>query len=219
MAVNIYDDLRTSSNSHQQTNANQINIIVFQSYAWCLCRVWIRNYYEIVIGKLYNMVVLYNMVILMSCRLWYDMEIVIWHGDGDMTWRLCDNMKWKSKEERANMVQNQGIARTQSPTNKNCAPESPTFGVIAAVSPTGVQWKGLTLGEPPNGSRYPLCQVSMLDPRTLPGFYLRIHNKTVSLFNSVCIFNHHVIIFSKLYITAISNACWRKHMMAVHFSV
>ena len=116
-------------------------------------------------------------------------------------------------------VQYKGIARTQSPTNKNCAPESPTFGVIAAVSPTGVQWKGLTLGEPPNGSRYPLCQVSMLDPRTLPGFYLRIHNKTVSLFNSVCIFNHHVIIFSKLYITAISNACWRKHMLAVYFSV
>ena len=56
-----------------------------------------------------------------------------------------------------------GIARTQSPTNKNCAPESPTFGVIAAVSPTEVQWKGLTLEEPPHGSRYPLCQVSMLD--------------------------------------------------------
>ena len=55
-----------------------------------------------------------------------------------------------------------GIARTQSPTNKNCAPESSTFGMIAAVSPTVVQWKGLTLGEPPNGSWYPLCQVSML---------------------------------------------------------
>ena len=99
----------------------------------------------------------------MTWRLWYDMEIVIWHGDGDMTWRLCDNMKWKSKQERANMVQNQGIARTQSPTNKNCAPESPTFGAIARVSPSEVQWKGLALGEPPNGSRYLLCQVSMLD--------------------------------------------------------
>ena len=54
-----------------------------------------------------------------------------------------------------------GRARTQSPTNKNCAPESPTFGAIAKVSPTGVQWKGLTLGEPPHGSRYLLCQVSM----------------------------------------------------------
>ena len=60
-------------------------------------------------------------------------------------------------------VEYKGIARTQSPTNKNCAPESPTFGVIAAVSPTEVQWKGLTLEEPPHGSRYPLCQVSMLD--------------------------------------------------------
>ena len=56
----------------------------------------------------------------------------------------------------------QGIARTQSPTNKNYAPELPTFGAIAKVSPTGVQWKGLALGEPPCRSRYPLCQVSML---------------------------------------------------------
>ena len=43
----------------------------------------------------------------------------------------------------------QGIARTQSPTNINYAPESPTFGVIAEVSPSGVQWTGLALGEPP----------------------------------------------------------------------
>ena len=55
-----------------------------------------------------------------------------------------------------------GRARTQSPTSKNYAPELPTFGVIARVSPTGVQWKGLALGEPPSWSRYPLCQVSML---------------------------------------------------------
>ncbi len=34
----------------------------------------------------------------------------------------------------------QGIARTQSPTTINYAPESPTFGVIAEVSQTGVQW-------------------------------------------------------------------------------
>ena len=59
----------------------------------------------------------------------------------------------------------QGIARTQSPTNKNYAPELPTFGAIDGVSPTGVQWKGLVHGEPPCGSRYPLCQVSMLCQR------------------------------------------------------
>ena len=47
------------------------------------------------------------------------------------------------------VFEDQGIARTQSPTNKNCAPESPTFGVIAKVSQTVVQWKGLTLEEPP----------------------------------------------------------------------
>ena len=60
----------------------------------------------------------------------------------------------------------QGIARTQSPTNKNYAPELPTFGAIDGVSPTGVQWKGLVHGEPPYGSRYPLCQVSMLCQRS-----------------------------------------------------
>ena len=43
-----------------------------------------------------------------------------------------------------------GIARTQSPTNKNCAFELPTFGVIVGVSLALVQWRGLTLGEPPS---------------------------------------------------------------------
>ena len=44
----------------------------------------------------------------------------------------------------------QGKARTQSPTQKNYALELPTFGVIAGVSPTEVQWKGLALGGPPS---------------------------------------------------------------------
>lgn len=35
------------------------------------------------------------------------------------------------------------------PTTKNYAPELPALGVIAGVSPTVVQWKGLVLGEPP----------------------------------------------------------------------
>ena len=43
-----------------------------------------------------------------------------------------------------------GIARTQSPTNRNYALELPTFGVIVEVSPTEVQWKGLALEEPPS---------------------------------------------------------------------
>ena len=46
----------------------------------------------------------------------------------------------------------QGIARTQSPTNKNDALELPTFGVIVGVSPTEVQWKSLALEEPPSWS-------------------------------------------------------------------
>ena len=54
-----------------------------------------------------------------------------------------------------------GLARTQTPTTTNYAPEFPTFGEIARVSPTEVQWKGLALGEPPCWSRYPLSQVSM----------------------------------------------------------
>ena len=44
----------------------------------------------------------------------------------------------------------QGIARTQSPTNRNYAFELPTFGVIVGVNPTVVQWPGLTLEEPPS---------------------------------------------------------------------
>jgi len=44
----------------------------------------------------------------------------------------------------------QGIARTQSPLRKNYALESPAFGVIAAVNPTSVQWKGLGLNRLPS---------------------------------------------------------------------
>ena len=43
----------------------------------------------------------------------------------------------------------QGIARTQSPTITNYVLDLPTFGVIAGVNPTVVQWKGLTLGDRP----------------------------------------------------------------------
>ena len=47
----------------------------------------------------------------------------------------------------------EGIARTQSPTNKNYALELPTFGAIVGVSQTEVQWDGLILEEPPSWSR------------------------------------------------------------------
>ena len=43
----------------------------------------------------------------------------------------------------------QGLARTQTPILINCVPELPTFGVIASVNPTEVQWNVLFLGEPP----------------------------------------------------------------------
>ena len=45
-----------------------------------------------------------------------------------------------------------GIARTQSPTNKNDALELPTFGVIIGVNHSGVQCYSLTLGKPPSWS-------------------------------------------------------------------
>ena len=53
-------------------------------------------------------------------------------------------------QARVKIIDNQGIARTQSPTNKNYAFELPTFGVIVGVSLTEVQWKGLTLEELPS---------------------------------------------------------------------
>ena len=43
----------------------------------------------------------------------------------------------------------QGLARTQIPTNKNDALEFPTFGEIAGVNHTVVQWCSLALEEPP----------------------------------------------------------------------
>ena len=49
---------------------------------------------------------------------------------------------------------NQGIARTQSPTNKNYALELPTFGAIVGVSQTEVQWDGLILEERPSWLRF-----------------------------------------------------------------
>ena len=62
-----------------------------------------------------------------------------------------------------------GWARTQTPTNRNYTPELPTFGVIARVSRTEVQWFSLALGVPPSWSWFPLCQVSMLSQPQITG--------------------------------------------------
>ena len=43
------------------------------------------------------------------------------------------------------IIDNQEIARTQSPTIKNYALELPTFGAIVGVSQTEAQWNGLIL--------------------------------------------------------------------------
>ena len=47
----------------------------------------------------------------------------------------------------------QGIARTQSPTNKNYAAKFPTFGEIVGVNRPAVQWNSLVLGELPPWSQ------------------------------------------------------------------
>ena len=46
--------------------------------------------------------------------------------------------------------------RERSPDYQNYAPELPTFGAIARVNPTAVQWKGLALGNrlPDHGKPY-----------------------------------------------------------------
>ena len=54
-----------------------------------------------------------------------------------------------------------GTARTLVPTTKNYALEPPRFGVVAGVSPCGVQCTGLVLEAPPSWSRSPPRQVSM----------------------------------------------------------
>ena len=59
------------------------------------------------------------------------------------------------------MCNYKGDSANAVPSIRNYVPELPTFGVIAGVSLTKVQWKGLTLGEPHSGSRCSLYQVSM----------------------------------------------------------
>ena len=90
----------------------------------------------------------------------------------------------------------QGIARTQSPTNINYAPESSTFGKIAKVKRSGVQWNILALGEPPCGSGYLLrqvsmlvhCHVSVLVPNQHVEFHLckLTHTTLATFINSAC---------------------------------
>ena len=46
-----------------------------------------------------------------------------------------------------------GSARTLDPTNKNCAPELSTFGIIIEVNLSEVQWKGLALEKLPSWSQ------------------------------------------------------------------
>ena len=60
---------------------------------------------------------------------------------------------------------NRVIARTQNPTEINCASEYFTFGNITEVNPTREPWEDLALGEPTTFLMVVklLSQVSMLD--------------------------------------------------------
>ena len=72
---------------------------------------------------------------------------------------ICTKNKLSPSTQKKNTlfsIHEQGIARTQSPTNKNYALELPTFGVIVGVSQSDVQWKSLTLRELPSGSQLTL---------------------------------------------------------------
>ena len=85
----------------------------------------------------------------------------------------------------------QGIARTQSPTNKNYAFELPTFGVIVGVSQAEVQWKGLALEEPPSWSQLTSTPGKYEVTLSLLGTVLELNNfsfenfKTILLWQSI----------------------------------
>ena len=56
----------------------------------------------------------------------------------------------KFYDERVLVIDLQGLARTQLPTNRNCDPKVVTLELLAGVSLTEVQWKGVFLGERPS---------------------------------------------------------------------
>ena len=65
-----------------------------------------------------------------------------------------DDFKWLKKfPGQTSFHIKQGIARTQSPTNKNYAAKFPTFGEIVGVNRPEVQWNSLVLGELPPWSQ------------------------------------------------------------------
>ena len=64
-------------------------------------------------------------------------------------WYVCLSVRQVSLM-RNETVKLQGLARTQIPTNKNDDVEFPTFGEIAGVNHSLVQWSSLALEEPPS---------------------------------------------------------------------
>ena len=58
--------------------------------------------------------------------------------------------KYRTSLEDKRMTVEEGHARTQCPQNRNYVVKLSTFGIIVGVSLSQVQWKSLTLGEPPS---------------------------------------------------------------------
>ena len=82
-------------------------------------------------------------------------------GLSDVAIRWLGNLIFLMQCESIRLLK--GLARTQIPTNKNDDVEFPTFGEIAGVNHSWVQWSSLALEEPPSWSWLrPLVQVSML---------------------------------------------------------
>jgi hypothetical protein len=101
-------------------------------------------------------------------------------------------------------------ALKQSPTTTNYAVEFPTFGEIAGVSTSGVQWISLALGKPPSWSWYLPCQVSM-------SISFSTHYNLTSIFSSLTNFlfllwcsgwNPTGLFLSVLYLTLFCSIWW-----------
>ena len=80
-----------------------------------------------------------------------------------------DDFKWLKKfPGQTSFHIKQGIARTQSPTNKNYAAKFPTFGEIVGVNRPAVQWNSLVLGELPPWSQLAPQPGKYALPRSAP---------------------------------------------------
>ena len=111
-----------------------------------------------------------------------------------------------------------GIARTQSPTNKNYAFELPTFGVIVGVNQTVVQWKGLTLEEPPSWSGLTSTPGKYAVEMSFRSLYTQFQHFVLWFKLFTCIpllkpshdFIQNYLQISLIFINSVNNSSWSK---------